>query len=200
MVKQNRKLNLSLAVVNGMGAALVAVCLVSASWVLIVRTDQFTDQGRNLNEELEAARRDLVQLRESCERQRGIIARRELDMQERGRLPHQPPVEAYFQTLARLSAEHGLSVRAHRPAGQRTYPGLVEQRFTYELTGPVEKLAQFMAAMERSEYWCDIGFLALEEGTSADPGAAPAPVAHLTISMFFEPESKSTTERSNQQG
>jgi hypothetical protein len=198
MVKQDR--NVSISVVNGMGAALVAVCLVCASWVVIVRTDQVTDQGRDINVELEAARQDLVQLRESCDRQRVLIAHRERELKERGKLPSKPPVEAYFQALARLTALHGLNVRAHRPSGQRTYPGLVEQRFAYELTGPVDDLVRFLAAMEQSEYWCDVSYLSLEEGASADAHADPIPVAQLTISMFYEPETKSPQDKHAQQG
>lgn len=190
MVGNRNNVNFSLALVNGAGACIVAVCLVSAAWLLVVRADHFSSEQIELAQRWETARQDLIQLRDAYDRQQSIVEQRRKELNERGKLPQAAPVEDYFQRLARFTTDYGLHIRAHRPHGSRTYPGLVEQRFAYEITGPVDNVIRFLAAVESTEFWCDISYFALEDGISNEPGQAAHPVASLTISMFHEPETK----------
>jgi hypothetical protein len=75
----------------------------------------------------------------------------------------------------------------HNPLGPRSYPGLLEQRYAYEVMGRVADLARFLRDVEDAEFWADISYLKIDGGPpSADQGGEPNGErdALLTISLF----------------
>jgi hypothetical protein len=115
------------------------------------------------------------------------LKERQVELATSGQLPAQIPIEEYFQTLSRLAGRHHLRVVRHNPLGPRSYPGLLEQRYAYEVIGTMPDIARFFRAIEDAEFWADISYLKIDGGPpSADQGGEPTDErdAILTISLF----------------
>ena len=116
-----------------------------------------------------------------------------------GRLPTGTSVESYFQELSALALQNRLRVVRHNPLMARSYPGLLEQRFAYEVVGTLSDLAQFFKAIERTDFWADVSYLRIGDGRgSGRSGQRAMRTAVLTISIFSatpesgQPEHEST--------
>ena len=167
--------------VDVLGAGVVAGCLLVGVWLTFVRGDTVDDEIQRLKRTIGGARRDVSMLRAERDRQKVLLAEHEEQLADRGRLPTHSPTEKYFQALSNLAGEHGLRVVRHNPLSQRSYPGLLEQRYAYEVHGAMPDLARFFKAIEEADYWADVSYLRIVNSQGGDGGDR---VAMLTISVF----------------
>jgi len=165
------------------GGAVVAACLGAFVWFALLRTDRTSDVVGQLRGQLQAARHQARVLRAECDRQRLSLNAHQTELGETGELPVHARVEEYFRNLASLAAQHRVRVMRHNPLASRTYSGLLERRFSYQVTGATVDLARFLRAIELTEFWADVAYLKIEGGPNS-AGVLPERVATLTISVF----------------
>ena len=109
-------------------------------------------------------------------------SRRQSQLAAVGPLPSEVPSESYLRTLSSLASENKLTVVRQLPLSPRDYPGLLEQRFAYEVSGTLPDLARFFKAVELSPSWTDISYLKVETGKSTEGESHRS--ALLTFSVF----------------
>ncbi len=165
------------------GGGFLIVVLGAFVWMTLLRTDETALTLAELGRTTQSARNELDGLRAERDRHRATLKTRRAELQKSGQLPAQAPVEEYFRTLSDLAARYRLRVVRHNPLNSRTYPGLLERRYAYEVTGSLPDLAQFFQSIEASEFWADIAYLKIDQGPPS-PNAARERVATMTISVF----------------
>jgi len=176
------------------GAFIVIVCLGGALWFTMIREDDSGVEIARLEREIVRNRRELSALHVERDRERRLLDDRERRLKESGSLPSEAPVEQYLQTLSALAKQYGLEVMRQSPVPQREYPGLLERRHTYEVSGDMKSITRFFLAMEHTDFWADIGFLKIV-GNDAAPGEPAARIASLTISIFSAPPPQTGSDR-----
>jgi len=169
--------------INLAGAALTAACWAGVTWFIGFYGDNMRSQCREYRCAIESARTELAQLGASrAQDEQKLVAVRE-QMSDRGKLPEITPIEDYFQLLSRLADQHALTVVRNNPLSARQYPGLLEQRFVYEVTGSTTEIVDFLRDIEQTDYWADVGYLKIERATQ-NGLSVPQREAALTFSLF----------------
>ena len=183
-----RENELTLIVTDVVGAGMLAVCLVTSVWFLFVRSDETTREISVLRSRVGDVRQELTSVRQLVEKKSSelITTRRELDAT--GQLPSRTPVDQYSQTVLDLAARFRLRVIRQNPVAPRTYPGLLEQRYAYELHGATRRFVAFFAAVEQTNFWADICYLRFDNGGTSGPDSSDDRVASFTVSLFSAPE------------
>ena len=165
------------------GGGFLMVILGAFVWMTLLRTDETALKLTELRQTAQSARTEIDGLSAERDRQRATLKSRRAELKRSGQLPAQAPVEEYFRSLSDLAARHRLRVVRHNPLNGRTYPGLLERRYAYEVTGSLPDMVQFFQSIEASEFWADIAYLKIDQGPPS-PNAARERVATLTISVF----------------
>ena len=184
MVIMHRIGKLSLYIIDALGGCLVASFVCGSIWLTMVRNDETATEVRNLARTISRARQDRRTLREAFDRQHGVLEDLQTRLSTDGHLPERAPVEEYFQTLSTIAVNHELRVIEHSPLPSRRYPGLVEERYGYQVTGTWPALIRFLRSIEATGYWADVSYLRVGRGTGPEEAAARERVADLTISLF----------------
>ncbi len=192
MVKMHQAGSWSALMIDLIGGCTVTACLLCFVWLIAIGADRTSDRIEQHRAVMHNARRQLTNARLERDRQRAIIETRQAQLARCGQLPKEAPVEEYFQTLANLATRHRLQVLRHHPLTSRSYPGLLERRYAYEVTGATPDLVLFFKAIEAADYWADVSYLKIDGGLratgtsvrrSGSAGSAKR-VAQLTISVF----------------
>ena len=186
-IYMTRPRKLPLLLLDVLGASMSAAGLLVALWVTIFHNEHATSELRDSTQMISSSTQDLAALRSAGDRQRATLKERQAELATSGQLPAQIPIEEYFQTLSRLAIQHRLRVVRHNPLGARSYPGLLEQRYAYEVIGTMPDLARFFKAIEdaeRSRFWADISYLKIDGGNRQSGEPTDERVAVLTISLF----------------
>lgn len=174
----------SLHFIDVVGGVTVAMCLLGAAWLTVIRNDRTQVQIDELTRRIDEARHDRRTLRNALDRQRTLLETRKGKLAEVDRLPTETPSEAYFQTLSRLASRHRLRVLRNNPLPPRRYPGLHEQRFAYEVTGSLSDLLRFLKSIEETGFWADVSYLKVDGGTGPAMAVSGERTAVLTLSLF----------------
>ena len=114
--------------------------------------------------------------------QKALELRYQAELAAAGALPSQTPQETHLRELSGLAAQNHLSVVRQLPLSPREYPGVLEQRFAYEVTGTMPDLARFFKAVELSPSWTDISYLKMDQGKGTENTTGRN--ALLTFSAF----------------
>jgi len=178
---------LPLLVLDALAATLLAAGFLTAFWMIFLHEAHAAAELGELAHMISTATQDLAALRSAGERQRATLKERQAELATGGQLPAQISIEEYFQTLSRLALQHHLRVVRHNPLAPRTYPGLLEQRYAYEVIGTMPDLARFFRAIEdaeRSRFWADISYLKIDAGNRQNGEPTNERDAVLTISLF----------------
>ena len=176
-----------LLLLDVLGASTLGACLVTAAWLTLFHSDHATAELRDLRQTFNSAAQDLATLRAATDRQRATLKQRQAELATNGQLPAQVPAEAYFQNLSRLAAQHRLRVVRQNPLTPRSYPGLLEERYVYEVMGTMPDLARFFKAIEDADFWADVSYLKIDGGPRQGDAPTDERVASLTISIFSAP-------------
>ncbi|MCH7923924.1 MAG: hypothetical protein IIC51_00175 [Planctomycetes bacterium] len=179
-----RENELILIVTDVVGAGVLAGCLVTSVWFLFVQSNETTREMAALRSRAANVRRDLTSVRQLAEQKSSerTATRRELDAT--GQLPTRTPVDRYSQTVLDLAARFELRVIRQNPVAPRTYPGLLEQRYAYEMHGATRDFVAFFAAVEQTNFWADISYLRFTDGGTSGPNSSDDRVASFTVSLF----------------
>jgi len=170
--------------IDVLAGCVVASCLGAFVWLGFVESKQAGHRIDQLSSQLQAARRDTAALLAAREEQKQLLAARTAELAETGQLPAKASVEEYFESLSILTRKLHLSVLRHQPLAPRRYPGLLEQRYTYEVTGSTPDLVHFLQKIEGTSFWADVSFLKIETGKTKKPARDDPRIASLTISLF----------------
>jgi hypothetical protein len=172
----------SLLTIDAAGGAITALLLGIATWSVFSDRGGGLDSSHELRTALADAKNDLADLQTATGAQQGLAARYQAELAAAGAMPDQTPPETHLRILSGLAAENHLSVVRQFPLVARAYPGIMEQRFAYEVTGTMSDLARFFKAVELSPGWADISHLKVEQGIGADTTTDRNAV--LTFSVF----------------
>lgn len=177
----------SLRVIDVVGGCTVAACLFGLVWFTLIRPDRARAEIVELTRLLHRTRQEHRVVLASRHRQHAALQSYEAKLAKTGQLPTEAPIEEYFQTLSNFASKNHLRVVSHNPLTSRRYPGLLEQRYAYEVSGSLPDLIRFLKSIEESDFWADVSYLALDSGNAranaAGRGRAER-VAALTISLF----------------
>ena len=179
-----RENELILIVTDVVGAGVLAGFLVTSVWFLFVQSNATTREMAALRSRAANVRRELTSVRQLAEQKSSerTATRRELDAT--GQLPTRTPVDRYSQTVLDLAARFQLRVIRQNPVAPRTYPGLLEQRYAYEMHGATRDFVAFFAAVEQTNFWADISYLRFTDGGTSGPNSSDDRVASFTVSLF----------------
>ncbi len=184
-------------VVDLVGSALLLVFLSLFLSFTVLSSDDTTNEIVRLERNISQGTRALTELRVGLDQSRDQLQRNRETLDQHGKLPEHAPIDEYFRFLSRLADHHELRVLSHYPLGVRRYPGLLEQRFSFEVIGSLPDLARFFKDIEDSDYWADVGFLKITR-PQAVPGADPRDrQAQLTLCLF---SADSIKEPSSEEG
>jgi len=175
---------LSLGIIDVLGAGAVMACLTGFVWSIAIHNSQTVTEISELQQAVRNSQRELRRLDAARDRQATVLASRQAELVETGQLPSEAPVDQYFQTLSVLASQHSLRVVRHNPLTPCAYPGMLEQRYAYEVAGSMPDLIRFLRSIEGTEFWADVSYLKLNRGRGAEDVAVGARVAELTISIF----------------
>jgi len=176
--------NVSVLMIDLAGGALCIGLLGTLAWLALFRGDRTVAEIRELGGTIADARRDLESLRASLDEQRTILQQRQAELATGGQLPDRTPIEEYFQTLSHVASTHRLRVVRHNPLSPRSYPGLIEQRYAYEVSGAMPDIVRFLKAIEDAKFWADVSYLKIDSGSRQGEAGSRERVASLTISVF----------------
>lgn len=169
--------------VDLIGGTIVLSCLGGTVWLTMLRQDHTAAELAQLKRDISVARRALAALRAERDRERVVLRERKRELAENGALPERAPVEQYFQTLSSIARRHHLQVLRQNPLPSQTYPGLLERRYAYEVSGQTPDIERFLLEIEQTDFWADVGFLKIQaSGPTGD--AWGNRMASLTISVF----------------
>ena len=173
--------------IDALGGSITAVFVLVFLWLVLIQNRATTSEVKQLGLTVQTARNGFAQVRGACDRLRASLASHQDELQRTGQLPDQPPVEEYFQTLSELASRNQLRVVGHSPLASRTYPGLLEQRFAYEVVGSAPDLISFLVAIEHTDFWGDVSYFTIDKGRPSAGGVVNRRAAALTISLFSAP-------------
>ncbi len=167
------------------GIAVVGALLSGAGWLAIGSGRESSAEFAELTRLVHGARRDARSLRQATQRQRRVLKSRQAALlHEGGLLPTTAPVEDYFQQLSALASDHHLEVLRHQHMTPRRYPGLLEQRFAYEVRGATPDLVRFLDAVEHTDFWADVSYFKLDARSNTNQQTSDDRVMDLTFSLF----------------
>jgi outer membrane murein-binding lipoprotein Lpp len=182
MMKTAAKLPMFL--IDALGAAILGGCVLGCAYLVFMRGDQTALEINELTAQINTASRDLSAVRTARDVQRNILKQQQVEMGAGRQLPASIPLEEYFQALSRLAVQHHLRVVRQNPLSPREYPGLLEQRYAYEVSGSMPDMVRFFKSIEEADFWADIAFLKID-GVEPGPGVASRDrLAILTLSLF----------------
>lgn len=170
------------------GASLFCAGLFGCAYFTFGGGESAARTMRELTQEVSASGRNLATLRAAKDRQATALAASQRQLESGRQLPASIPLEEYLQALSRLADEYGLKIVRHNPLNARVYPGLLEQRFAYEVTGTLPDIAAFFKSVESAESWIDIGYLRIESPAEPDAVMVEQRRATLTLSLFSAPQ------------
>ncbi|MFQ5591846.1 MAG: hypothetical protein ACE5HE_11835 [Phycisphaerae bacterium] len=170
--------------VDFIGGGAVGASLLAAIWIALIRGETVSTEITGLTRTIQAAERNVTRCQGVRDRQHALLNSRHQELMTMGQLPEQPPVEEYFETLSAIATEHSLRVRSHLPLSPRRYPGLLELRYVYELSGTIPNITRFLRAVEQTDFWADVSYLNISQGNSQSTDETTQRVAALTISLF----------------
>ncbi|MCH8150358.1 MAG: hypothetical protein IH987_20670 [Planctomycetes bacterium] len=182
-----RENELTLIVTDVVGAGVLAACLVTSIWFLFVRSSETTREISVLRNRAGSVRRDLTSVRQLAEQKRAELTAIRKKLDATGQLPTRTPVDQYSQTVLDLAARFRLRVIRQNPVAPRTYPGLLEQRYAYEIRGATGDFIAFFAAVEQTDFWADISYLRFGDGGTSGADSANDRIASFTVSLFSAP-------------
>lgn len=174
----------TLLLIDVVGGFLVACCVACLLWLSVFRNRDATTEINELSRMVHSVKQGLASTRHAHKKQTALLQEHREELSKTGQLPQTAPVEEYFQMLANLASLHSLDVLRHHPTTSRRYPGLLEQRFVYEVSGSGVDLVRFLRAIEDTQYWADVSHFKIEGGSVSLRSAGRKHRARLTLSLF----------------
>jgi hypothetical protein len=170
--------------IDVIGCTAIIGCVVGVTTLISSRAERQRGTIPQLRQAIATTELQIRNLESSCEQERGEIDNRNQRLKEPGRLPQVMPIENYMQSLARMAEASNVRVLLEKPLASRKYPGLLEERFAYTITGPGTSIIDFLDAVENSGFWADISYLRIDTSSARKGQAVKDPVALLTFSLF----------------
>jgi len=167
--------------VDAIGACIVLGVLAAAAWFGVVESADARTVYTDRRVLMATSRETLSAIALSRSEQERTLAEHERVVAALGGSQGKTSNEAYLETVAALSKDYGVRVFQYQPMGERTYPGLREQLYSFHVGGSTENLWQLLRAIEDLDAWADVSYLKLQGGDGDGDR-----LAVLTISMFFE--------------
>jgi Tfp pilus assembly protein PilO len=170
-----------------LGGSFVAACLIAVAWLTLLREDRSAAALRDLRGAIATAKGELATIQLLREQQEALVKARRAELETRGQIPEKAPIHEYFQELSRLAHRHRLQVRSQGPLPPQSYPGLVEDRYSFEVMGTMTNMARFLREIEQSAFWADVSHLKIESAKQGQTETVNTREALLTISLFSVP-------------
>jgi|GEM_PF-3896802 len=176
-------------VVDAVGALLVGGALLLSAWFGIVQTAEARTALRDTRKQIATSGQMLAALDVQREKQRRLLQEHERVLKELGGGSQPWTAEEYLQTVASLAKKYDVRVVQHKQLGERQYPGLGEQLYSFHVQGSTKNLWLLLRAIEEIHAWADVSYLKLESG-----GGKANRMAAITVSMFFEQDQNAPSQ------
>ncbi|MEK6674336.1 MAG: type 4a pilus biogenesis protein PilO [Planctomycetota bacterium] len=185
--------SISLWVIDSLGVGLVLTCAILFFWSAFMG-------GRDSSLSIERLQRDVVEIRQDGSRLRALrddlrkaLQTHQIELAAEGNLPREAPVDEYLHELAQLATRHAVEVRSQSPLPPRTYPGLVEHRHAYEVSGRFVDLVRWMRSVEALDRWADVGYWTISASNNTHANEPWVRNARFSISLFSAPSEPATS-------
>ena len=182
----------TLMIIDAVGAFAALSCLSGFVWLTLIRTDVTGAELSASRRTMRMIQRDTAAMHNTIEAKTTSLAARREELVEKGSLPTIARTEDYFQFLSTTARRRNLRVLRHLPLSSRSYAGLLEQRYTFDVSGPTPNLLAFFTDIEQSEYWADVSYLRIQRGMDQSIIGGDRN-ASLTISMYSNPPQPTDT-------
>ena len=180
-----------------LGALCAITCISISAWLFLVRGEQVDELVRELRVAVRRSHERVATLRRQTEHEQVTLEALQQERSLGGGLPREAPVEAYFGALSDAATGLGLRVLRHQPLSGRSYEGLRESRFVFDVAGATADLLRLLRWVENAPFWADVGYLSVEGGSSRhEPGTERT--AQLVISLFSATGHESTSADSEE--
>ncbi len=167
-----------------MGGTIVIAAIGALLYLSFGREHSAAHEVATLRSKLNETRRSLGDLKVLVENEEKALDEKRIELEKSGHLPVQPPIEEDLEKLSMLAANHGLSVVRVEPLPSRDYEGLLEMRYSFEVSGKMPNMTRFFRSIEEADSWADIGFFRIESSRSMNGDDPQELTAMLTISLF----------------
>jgi len=165
------------------GVAVVSLCSFAVYSLATAQAHRSSQTIPGLQAQSNQSAQDVHRLTSACQRQRTEMAATQ-EVLDRTGLPQSTPVEVYLQAIATLASENQIRVVEQHPLSPVSYPGLLEQRCAYGVSGRATNLIAFLYAVEQAPYWADISYLSIQSDSGTDLRQTAEHTARLTFSLF----------------
>ena len=193
-MKPASSFNKTVLMIDVTGLLLLAAIGAACAWLLAVKNEETSTEIASLREVIAGARQDLGTITAARDQQLALVADRESVLAELGRLPEDSQMDTYLQEISRLAGEHQVRIVSNVPLKSAVYPGLLEERYSYEISGTTLELFAFLRDVERTDFWADISHIKIESGGSASYQIGAIRSASLTLSLFSSPADDPSAE------
>lgn len=173
-----------LRMIDVVGGCIVTGCLIAFLYLSVIQTEANAQEVRRFAQAIKVTQRRMSKAQATAQEHQDALRNYKERLATQGHLPAHAPVEAFFRFLSATADHHNVRVVGQKPLTPRTYPGLCEHRFSYDVTGTFPNITRFLRAIERSDYWADVAYLKIDRPRSANASTSTNPAANLTISMF----------------
>ncbi|MGB0714657.1 MAG: hypothetical protein ACPGXK_02195 [Phycisphaerae bacterium] len=175
--------------VDALGFVVVAACLAATLAILSDQSERRSQTIPELEQVINDTSIAISQLEQQAANQELEIGELRKKLFAPGQLPQVTSMENYIQELSSLAATHDVQVVLQKPLEAATYPGLLEERLSYSVSGAGANIVQFLKAVEQAEHWADVGYLNIRQQSSSGNRGRSTEVqeevsALLTFSLF----------------
>ena len=186
--------NPTLVLVDLIGGALVLTCAVAFVWLTFLREDGADREIDSLTDAITSMRQDLAVLNAELDGGRSRLEAKQASLAEEGQLPPRGPVDEDLRVLSELARRHQVEIVRMTELPSRTYPGLLELRYTLEARASLANLMRLFQALEQADIWADISYLKVVAGRTPSRVQQPERLAQLTVSLFSSAEAPESAE------
>ena len=146
----------SLIIYDVVGSALVLALIGVGLWCAIVRPQATNRRTATLKAELAELQATQRANQDVLHRKTAELAELTQDLNRRGVLPEQSPVEKDLHTLAELARASELELLEIAPSTTNTYPGITELQYSVKARSSYVSLIDFMKRFRKASFWADI--------------------------------------------
>lgn len=153
----------SLLVYDGVGLAVTIALVALGAWCGLHHAPQAAAHWRSANSDMNDAQGSLRTVEAALHKQQSDCRSLEQDIENRGALPSQSPVESDLQTIAKLARDNRMELARVVPLETKSYPGITESKYAIESRAAFAGLLGFLRDFHESAFWADITELSIDD-------------------------------------
>lgn len=189
--------------VDVLGFVVIAGCIAATIAILSDQSERRSQTIPDLLRVIDDTSIAIKRLEQQLENKQEEIGSLRKELYAPGHLPQATSMEQYIRELSELAAGHGVQVVLQKPLPSVTYPGLMEERLSYTVSGTGNAILRFLHDVEEADQWADVGYLNIRRqspGRSVSAGANRKGDTNVTALLTFSLFSHRASDESSKTG